>query len=199
LLQIAPLGRSGRGNVVPASDLVFLHEDRSLFPRNLKAAQFAEFLLSLIIFSGLPEQIMALGATGEARAKEDRNVLFSGRLHLSQFSDGRPCDIRLRRVVLAIDYRFCRSVSSPRHFCWIKAIWVIALILFSYVAILAYLIFQGRGMAERNVQQAQQARDELRRVVGFSVADEIQKLDGLKKAGSISDAEFARLRARLVQ
>ena len=82
---------------------------------------------------------------------------------------------------------------------WIKAIWVIALILFSYIAILAYLIFQGRGMAERNVQQTQQARDELRRVVGFSVADEIQKLDGLKKAGSINDAEFARLRARLVQ
>ena len=53
-------------------------------------------------------------------------------------------------------------------------------------------------MAERNVQQTQQARDELRRVVGFSVADEIQKLDGLKKAGSINDAEFARLRARLV-
>jgi hypothetical protein len=82
---------------------------------------------------------------------------------------------------------------------WIKAIWVIALIVFSYIAILAYLIFQGRGMAERNVQRAQEARDELRRVVGFSAADEIQKLDALKKAGSISDAEFARLRARLVQ
>ena len=81
---------------------------------------------------------------------------------------------------------------------WTKAIWVIALIVFSYFAVLAYLIFQGRGMAERNVQQAQRARDELRRVVGFSVADEIQKLDGLEKAGSISDAEFARLRARLV-
>ena len=81
---------------------------------------------------------------------------------------------------------------------WTKAVWVIAVIVFSYFAILAYLIFQGRGMAERNVQQAQQARDELRRVVGFSVADEIQKLDGLKKAGSISDAEFTRLRARLV-
>jgi hypothetical protein len=81
---------------------------------------------------------------------------------------------------------------------WTKAIWVIAVIVFSYFAVLAYLIFQGRGMAERNVQQAQQARDELRRVVGFSAADEIQKLDALKKAGSISDAEFARLRARLV-
>jgi len=32
-----------------------------------------------------------------------------------------------------------------------------------------------------------------------AIADEIQKLDGLKKAGSISDAEFTRLRARLVQ
>jgi predicted membrane channel-forming protein YqfA (hemolysin III family) len=82
---------------------------------------------------------------------------------------------------------------------WIKAIWVIALIIFPFIAVLAYLVFQGRGMAERNVQQAQQARDELRRVVGYSVVDEIQKLDGLKKAGSISDAEFTRLRARLVQ
>jgi hypothetical protein len=82
---------------------------------------------------------------------------------------------------------------------WIKAIWVIAWIVFPYLGVLGYLIFQGRGMAERNVQQAQQARDELRRVVGFSAADEIEKLDRLKKAGSISEPEFARLRARLVQ
>jgi hypothetical protein len=82
---------------------------------------------------------------------------------------------------------------------WIKAIWVIAWIVVPYLGVLAYLIFQGRGLAERNVQQAQQARDDLRRVVGFSAADEIEKLDRLKKAGSISDAEFGRLRARLVQ
>jgi hypothetical protein len=82
---------------------------------------------------------------------------------------------------------------------WIKAIWVIAWIVFPYLAVLAYLIFQGKGMAERNEQRSQQARDELRRVVGFSVADEIDKLDRLKKAGAISDDEFTRLRARLVQ
>ena len=81
---------------------------------------------------------------------------------------------------------------------WIKAIWVIAVIVFPYIAILAYLIFQGRGMAERNVQQAEKAREELRRVVGFSAADEIGKLERLKKEGSISDVEFTRLRARLV-
>jgi len=82
---------------------------------------------------------------------------------------------------------------------WIKALWVIAWIVVPYLGVLAYLIFQGRGMAERNVQQAQQARDDLRRVVGFSVADEIEKLNKLKQAGSINDAEFTRLRANLVQ
>ena len=82
---------------------------------------------------------------------------------------------------------------------WGKAFWVIGLLIFPLLAVLVYLITQGRGMAERNTQQAQQARDELRRVVGFSAADEIEKLDRLKKAGSITDAEFSRLRAKLVQ
>jgi hypothetical protein len=82
---------------------------------------------------------------------------------------------------------------------WGKAFWVIGLIIFPLLAVLVYLITQGRGMAERNTQQAQQARDELRHVVGFRAADEIEKLDRLKKAGSITDAEFARLRAKLVQ
>ena len=80
-----------------------------------------------------------------------------------------------------------------------KSCWVIVLIIFPLLAVLAYLITQGHGMAERNTQQAQQTRDELRRIVGFSPADEIEKLDRLKKAGSITDAEFSRLRAKLVQ
>jgi len=80
-----------------------------------------------------------------------------------------------------------------------KALWVIALLLFPYLGVFIYLITQSRGMAERNLQQTQRARDELRQVVGFSAADEIKKLDELKKSGAISDAEFARLRAKLVQ
>ena len=82
---------------------------------------------------------------------------------------------------------------------WAKAVWVIVLILTSYIGVLIYLITQGRGMAERNTQHAQAAREELRRVIGFSVADEIGKLDRLRTSGSITDGEFARLRARLVQ
>jgi hypothetical protein len=81
---------------------------------------------------------------------------------------------------------------------WAKAVWVLALVVTSYIGIFVYLITQGRGMAERNAQQAQQARDELRSIVGFSVADEITKLDQLKKSGSITEAEYGRLRAKLV-
>jgi L-lactate permease len=97
-------------------------------------------------------------------------------------------------ITVASDLFRRRDISG-----WVKAIWVIGWIVFPFIFMLAYLIFQGRGMAERNVQQAGQARDELRSAIGFSAADEIEKLGRLKQAGSISDAEFARLRARLVQ
>jgi hypothetical protein len=76
-----------------------------------------------------------------------------------------------------------------------KVLWV----LFSYLGVFAYLLTQGRGMAERNRAQASEAREELRHIVGFSAADEIVKLDKLKSAGSITEQEYGRLRAKLVQ
>lgn len=82
---------------------------------------------------------------------------------------------------------------------WAKVFWVIALILTSYIGIFVYILTQGRGMAERNQARAQQARDELRQVVGFSAADEIEKLERLKNAGTISNEEYTRLRARVMQ
>ncbi|HXE24276.1 MAG TPA: PLDc N-terminal domain-containing protein [Roseiarcus sp.] len=80
-----------------------------------------------------------------------------------------------------------------------KVSWVIAFILFSYIGVFAYLLTQGRGMAERNQARANEAREELRHIVGFSAADEIAKLDRLKAVGSIADQEYGRLRAKLVQ
>ncbi len=81
---------------------------------------------------------------------------------------------------------------------WGKALWVAGLFLTSYLGIAAYLITQGQGMAERNAQQAQEAREQLRSIVGFSVADEISKLEQLKTSGATSDEEFRRLRGKLV-
>jgi len=54
-------------------------------------------------------------------------------------------------------------------------------------------------MAERRSQRAEQARGELRQVVGFSIADELEKLERLKNSNTISNEEYMRLRARAVQ
>ena len=78
---------------------------------------------------------------------------------------------------------------------WAKALWVIGLVLFPYLGVFAYMITQSAGMAERDTRQAQQAQ---RPPVGFSVADEMNKLDQLRISGSITSEEYAHLRGRLV-
>ena len=55
-----------------------------------------------------------------------------------------------------------------------KVLWVILLIVLPYIGIFAYLLTQGRGMAERNQARATAPREGLRQMVGFSVADEIE-------------------------
>jgi UPF0716 family protein affecting phage T7 exclusion len=42
---------------------------------------------------------------------------------------------------------------------WGKALWVLVLVITSYLGIFVYLITQGRGMAERNTRQAEQGRE----------------------------------------
>jgi predicted membrane channel-forming protein YqfA (hemolysin III family) len=80
-----------------------------------------------------------------------------------------------------------------------KVAWVILLIVLPYIGVFAYILIQGRGMAARNKEQAQRGMDQVRQAVGFSAADEIEKLNRLKASKSISEDEYARLRARLVQ
>lgn len=82
---------------------------------------------------------------------------------------------------------------------WAKVLWVILLIVLPYIGIFAYLLTQHRGMAEREQARARQMREELRHMVGFSAADEIEKLERLKAAGTLSEEEYSRLRARVVQ
>jgi predicted membrane channel-forming protein YqfA (hemolysin III family) len=82
---------------------------------------------------------------------------------------------------------------------WGKVVWVIVLFVLPYIGVFAYLLSQGRGMAERNAARALDARDELRRFAGFSYADEIEKLERLKSAHTITDQEYSLLRARVMQ
>jgi hypothetical protein len=80
-----------------------------------------------------------------------------------------------------------------------KVLWVILLIVLPFIGIFGYILTQGRGMSERDEVQVRQAKENLRQIVGFSVADELEKLGRLKAAGSISEQEYTSLRRKLVQ
>jgi len=83
---------------------------------------------------------------------------------------------------------------------WWKALWIIALIIFPFLTALIYLIARGRGMAERQagaVQSAQAQTDSyIREVAGRgNPADQIATAKTLLDDGTISQAEFDRLKA----
>jgi len=79
-----------------------------------------------------------------------------------------------------------------------RVLWMIFMIVLPFIGVFFYLLTQGGGMADRETQRAEKAREHLREVVGYSVADEIEKLGKLKAAGTITGAEYDKLRAKLI-
>jgi Phospholipase_D-nuclease N-terminal/Short C-terminal domain len=80
-----------------------------------------------------------------------------------------------------------------------KAVWLIFLFFLPFVTALAYLLFRGRGMADRAhaaVQRRQEAADSYIREVANSGADEIVKAKKLLDTGAITPEEYQRLKAR---
>jgi hypothetical protein len=86
---------------------------------------------------------------------------------------------------------------------WGKALWTLLVILLPFLGICAYLIARGGKMSEHAVQDAQAQQEYFRSQVQAAVnttngADELAKLAALKDQGVISDAEFQKMKARLV-
>jgi membrane protease subunit (stomatin/prohibitin family) len=81
-----------------------------------------------------------------------------------------------------------------------KAGWSVFVIVLPFLGVFVYLLAEGKGMAERNVQraQAQQAQMDtyVRSVAGSGSADEIAKAKDLLDSGAISQAEFDQLKAK---
>jgi Phospholipase_D-nuclease N-terminal len=82
---------------------------------------------------------------------------------------------------------------------WWKALWIVALIVVPFLSALVYLIARGRGMAERQageVRRAQAATDSyVKQVAGRgNPAEEIATAKGLLDSGTITPAEFDRLK-----
>ena len=83
---------------------------------------------------------------------------------------------------------------------WLKAVWIVLLILFPLITAIVYLVVRGGSMARRRVSDvhaAQAAQDEyIRSVAGKSASEEIAQAKALLDAGAISQAEFDALKAK---
>ena len=84
---------------------------------------------------------------------------------------------------------------------WAKAAWVVFIVVIPWIGVLAYLIFNHDGMAERSEKQSRAAQasfDEyVRQAAGQGgPASEIDTAKKLLDAGTISQAEFDAIKAR---
>jgi Short C-terminal domain/Phospholipase_D-nuclease N-terminal len=125
--------------------------------------------------------------------------------------------------VLAADYPFLDVLwTMVIFFCWIiwffllfrvfadvfrrrdigggmKTLWIIFVIILPFLGVFIYLIAQGHGMADRDVQgmQAQQQQfDTYVKSVAGGAASEIEKAKGLLDSGAITQAEFDSIKAK---
>jgi hypothetical protein len=84
-----------------------------------------------------------------------------------------------------------------------RTLWVLFVIFVPWLGILVYLIARGRGMQERQLEQAiqmQRAQAEYIKSVAASsstgAADQISSAKGLLDSGAITQAEFEQLKAK---
>ena len=81
-----------------------------------------------------------------------------------------------------------------------KVLWALGLIFLPVLTALIYIVARGRGMAARQQASLQRARTDteayIKGVAGRSPAAEIAEAKALLDAGTISPAEFDRLKAK---
>jgi hypothetical protein len=85
-----------------------------------------------------------------------------------------------------------------------KFLWVLFVVVLPYLGVFIYLIARGHKMSEHAIEDAQAMdaaqRAYIQNAVGSapSAADELARLATLKAEGAIDDAEFQRLKAKVV-
>ena len=87
---------------------------------------------------------------------------------------------------------------------WVKALWSVALIVFPIVALLVYLVMRGDGMGLRSLARERHAADAVPPPPPppppppTALASELQTAKALLDSGTISQAEFDTLKAKLL-
>ena len=82
---------------------------------------------------------------------------------------------------------------------WGKVGWSILVIILPFLGVFAYLIMNSKGMADRDMGQAQAAQaqfDDYVRTTAAGSAGEIDKAKQLLDSGAITQAEFEKLKAK---
>lgn len=81
-----------------------------------------------------------------------------------------------------------------------KALWIIGLIFLPMLTAIVYIIARGKGMATRQKASLERMKSEsesyIRQVAGRSPAADIAEAKSLLDAGTITPAEFERLKAK---
>jgi hypothetical protein len=81
-----------------------------------------------------------------------------------------------------------------------RAIWIIGLIFLPFFTAIVYVLSRGKTMSERQRASVQKARSEtenyIREVAGKSPADQIATAKSLLDAGTITQDEYAKLKAK---
>ena len=100
-------------------------------------------------------------------------------------------------IIIAIISDLFRNHESSG---WVKALWIIFLILAPWLAALIYLIVNHKGMAERSMKAAEKMQKEqaqyIQTVAGTSPAEQIKHAKDLLDAGTISQQEYDQLKAK---
>jgi predicted PurR-regulated permease PerM len=99
-------------------------------------------------------------------------------------------------ITVLIDLFRRRDLSG-----WAKAAWVIFVIVLPFLGVLAYLIFNHDGMADRTGKEAKASQaqfdDYVRQTAGTGgPASEIEKASKLLDSGAITQGEFETLKAK---
>ena len=83
---------------------------------------------------------------------------------------------------------------------FVKALWILGLILPIPLVALVYILWHGRGMAQRQRQAMERVKSDndsyIRQIAGKSPADQISVAKALLDAGTINVDEFAQLKAK---
>ncbi|MFG2617514.1 SHOCT domain-containing protein [Streptomyces sp. NPDC048507] len=88
---------------------------------------------------------------------------------------------------------------------WVKAAWLLFLLLIPFVGVLVYVIARGRNMGRREIKHAQEQQEafnsyirETAGTTGKNTTDELARLSELKAKGDLTEAEFQQAKQKLL-